>query len=289
MCGIAGKINLKPAEPIDSKVIYRMLDAIHHRGPDENGVYANDQVGLGSARLSIIDIAGGRQPISNEDDTIWIVFNGEIYNYVELRVELEKAGHVFRTHSDTEVLVHLYEERPDDWLLQLNGQFAIALWDQRQRSLVLARDRMGVRPIYYTLRNNFLLFASEMKALFAHPGIEAELDAVSLAQVFTFWTTLSSRSSFRDIQSVPPGHYAVIKDGSVKVTRYWQLDFSTGDAPRSLDEAGEQLRWLLDDAVRLRLLRSDVPVGAYLSGGGLDSSSITALTSRHTDTAPTNT
>ena len=140
MCGIAGKINLKPAEPIDSKVIYRMLDAIHHRGPDENGVYANDQVGLGSARLSIIDIAGGRQPISNEDDTIWIVFNGEIYNYVELRVELEKAGHVFRTHSDTEVLVHLYEEETDDWLLQLNGQFAIALWDQRQRSLILARD-----------------------------------------------------------------------------------------------------------------------------------------------------
>ncbi|MBI5840475.1 MAG: asparagine synthase (glutamine-hydrolyzing) [Chloroflexi bacterium] len=283
MCGIAGKINLKSTEPIDPNLIYHMLDAIHHRGPDDNGVFANNQVGLGSARLSIIDLAGGRQPICNEDDTIWIVFNGEIYNYLELRSELESAGHVFRTHSDTEVLVHLYEERGHDWLLQLNGQFAIALWDQRQHTLILARDRLGVRPIYYTVNGGFLLFASEAKALFAHPGIKAELDPVSLAQVFTFWTTLSPRSSFRNILSVPPGHYVTITNGDIKVNQYWQLDMTANcDSPRSLDESAERLRYLLNDAIRLRL-RSDVPIGAYLSGG-LDSSSITALTSRHIET-----
>jgi asparagine synthase (glutamine-hydrolysing) len=283
MCGIAGKINLKPAEPIDPSLIHRMLNTIHHRGPDDNGIFANEQVGLGSARLSIIDLPGGRQPICNEDGTVWIVFNGEIYNYLELRSELESAGHIFHTNSDTEVLVHLYEERADDWLLQLNGQFAIALWDQRQHTLILARDRLGVRPIYYTIHGRFLLFASEAKALFTHPGIKPELDPVSLAQVFTFWTTLSPRSSFRNIQSVPPGHYITIKNGDVKVDHYWQLDMNVSpESPESLDEAGEQLRWLLNDAIRLRL-RSDVPVGSYLSGG-LDSSSITALTSRHIET-----
>jgi len=283
MCGIAGKINLKPAEPIDPNLIHRMLDAIHHRGPDDNGVFSDEQVGLGNARLSIIDLPGGRQPICNEDGTIWIVFNGEIYNYLELRSELETAGHIFRTHSDTEVLVHLYEERGADWLLQLNGQFAIALWDQTQRTLILARDRMGVRPIYYTVKNGYLLFASEVKALFSHPDIEPELDPVSLAQIFTFWTTLSPRSCFRNIQSVPPGHYLTIKNGDIRVNQYWRLDMAVNnDAPRSLDDAAEKLRYLLSDAVRLRL-RSDVPVGAYLSGG-LDSSSITALTNQHTET-----
>jgi len=283
MCGIAGKVGLKPSEPIDPNSIYRMLDTIRHRGPDDQGVFVDDQVGIGSVRLSIIDVAGGHQPISNEDGSIWIVFNGEIYNYLELRSELEAKGHIFRTHSDTEVLVHLYEERQADWLLQLNGQYAIALWDQRQRQLILARDRLGVRPIYYTINGSSLLFASEMKALFAHPGIKAEIDPVSLAQVFTFWTTLSPRSSFRNILSVPPGHYISIKDGNVKVNSYWQLDMATtGRTPNSLDEAAEHLRWLLGDAIRLRL-RSDVPVGSYLSGG-LDSSSITVLASKHTET-----
>lgn len=283
MCGIVGKINLRPAEPIDPELIYGMLAAIHHRGPDENGIFTDDWVGLGSARLSIIDLPSGRQPICNEDGTIWIVFNGEIYNYLELRTELESAGHIFRTHSDTEVLVHLYEERGADWLLRLNGQFAIALWDQRQCSLILARDRLGVRPIYYTTNGKTLLFASEAKALFAHPGIKAELDPVSLAQVFTFWTTISPRSSFRNIQSVPPGHYVTIKNDAVRVSQYWKLDMAlNSEIPKSLDDAANKLHTLLDDAVRLRL-RSDVPVGAYLSGG-LDSSSITALASRHIET-----
>lgn len=282
MCGIAGRINLKPGEPIGSHLIYQMLDAIRHRGPDDWGVFVDDQIGIGSARLSIIDVAGGHQPISNEDDTIWVVFNGEIYNYLELRSELIAKGHVFRTHSDTEVLIHLYEEE-EDWLLRLNGQYAIALWDQRQHKLILARDRLGVRPIYYTIQDSFLLFGSEAKALFAHPGIKAEIDPISLAQVFTFWTTLSPRSGFRNILSIPPGHYAVIKDGNVSVRAHWRLDMGSRlDTPKSLDEAAEHLRWLLDDAIRLRL-RSDVPVGTYLSGG-LDSSTITVLASKHTET-----
>jgi len=259
-----------------------MLDAIRHRGPDDWGVFVDDQIGIGSARLSIIDVEGGHQPISNEDDTIWVVFNGEIYNYLELRSELIAKGHVFRTHSDTEVLIHLYEEE-EDWLLRLNGQYAIALWDQRQHKLILARDRLGVRPIYYTIQDSFLLFGSEAKALFAHPGIKAEIDPISLAQVFTFWTTLSPRSGFRNILSIPPGHYAVIKDGNVSVRAHWRLDMGSRlDTPKSLDEAAEHLRWLLDDAIRLRL-RSDVPVGTYLSGG-LDSSTITVLASKHTET-----
>lgn len=263
-------------------MIYQMLDAIRHRGPDDWGVFVDDQIGIGSARLSIIDVAGGHQPISNEDDTIWVVFNGEIYNYLELRSELIAKGHVFRTHSDTEVLIHLYEEE-EDWLLRLNGQYAIALWDQRQHKLILARDRLGVRPIYYTIQDSFLLFGSEAKALFAHPGIKAEIDPISLAQVFTFWTTLSPRSGFRNILSIPPGHYAVIKDGNVSVRAHWRLDMGSRlDTPKSLDEAAEHLRWLLDDAIRLRL-RSDVPVGTYLSGG-LDSSTITVLASKHTET-----
>ncbi len=283
MCGIAGRLNLKTQMLMDPALIQGMLNAIHHRGPDDSGVFSDGQVGLGSTRLSIIDLASGRQPISNEDGTIWIVFNGEIYNYVELRSQLEAAGHVFRTRTDTEVLVHLYEEQEADWLLQLNGQFAIALWDQRKRRLILARDRMGVRPIYYTINSEYLLFASEAKALFAHPGVRAEIDPISLAQVFTFWTTRSPRSNFRDISSLPPGHFLIASDGEIKVTPYWQLDMAAGDkTPRSFDDAAGQLRWLLEDAIRLRL-RSDVPVGTYLSGG-LDSSSITALTARHTDT-----
>lgn len=282
MCGIAGRLNLKTQALIDQALIHAMLNAIRHRGPDDCGTFTDGQVGLGSVRLSIIDIAGGHQPISNEDSTIWIVFNGEIYNYLELRSQLEAAGHIFRTRTDTEVLVHLYEERGADWLLQLNGQFAIALWDQRKHRLILARDRMGVRPIYYTLGKDFLLFASEAKALFAHPGIRAEIDPISLAQVFTFWTTLNAKSSFRDIASIPPGHFLTASEEGIKVTPYWQLNMSTDTISRSFEDTADQLRWLLEDAIRLRL-RSDVPVGAYLSGG-LDSSSITALTARHSDT-----
>lgn len=285
MCGIAGTLNLTPRAPIDPEMVYAMLEAIRHRGPDENGVFANEWVGLGSARLSIIDLAGGRQPIHNEDGTVWVVFNGELYNYVELRRDLEAAGHVFSTHSDTEVLVHLYEEDEQDWLLKLNGQFAIALWDQKNQTLILARDRLGVRPIFYTVRDGALYFASEMKSLFNQPGLRTEFDPIALSQIFTFWTTLGKRTCYRNISSVLPGHYLKIRGGRMTEHPYWRLDMSpASDSPQpSIDEAAEQLLWLLKDAVRLRLVRSDVPVGAYLSGG-LDSSSITALAGQHSET-----
>ncbi|GJQ36830.1 MAG: asparagine synthetase B [Anaerolineaceae bacterium] len=284
MCGIAGTLNLGSGPPVDPEMVYSMLEAIRHRGPDENGVFSNDRVGLGSARLSIIDLAGGRQPIHNEDATIWVVFNGEIYNYVELRRELESAGHVFSTQSDTEVLVHLYEEDEQGWLLQLNGQFAIALWDQKNQTLILARDRLGVRPIFYTLRESAFYFASEIKSLFTQPGIRTEFDPIALSQIFTFWTTLGKRTCYRNISSVLPGHYLKIRGGQMTEHPYWTLNMNpASDSPQpSLDKAAEHLLWLLKDAVRLRL-RSDVPVGTYLSGG-LDSSSITALASRHSET-----
>jgi asparagine synthase (glutamine-hydrolysing) len=284
MCGIAGTLNLAPRAPINPEMVYAMLEAIRHRGPDENGVFTNEQVGLGSARLSIIDLAGGRQPIHNEDGTIWVVFNGEIYNHIELRRELESAGHVFSTHTDTEVLVHLYEEHENDWLLKLNGQFAIALWDQNNQTLILARDRLGVRPIFYTVRDEVLYFASEMKSLFTQPGLRTEFDPIALSQIFTFWTTLGKRTCYRNISSVLPGHFLKISDRHITEHSYWALDMHPdSDVPQpSLDEAAEQLLWLLKDAVRLRL-RADVPVGTYLSGG-LDSSSITALASRHSET-----
>lgn len=282
MCGIVGKLNTSPEEPVSIDLIDRMLNTIRHRGPDDAGVYAGDNVGLGGARLSIIDLAGGHQPICNEDETIWIVFNGEIYNYLELRADLVNAGHQFRTHCDTEVLVHLYEERESDWLEQLNGQFAIAIWDRRKGVLTLARDRLGVRPIYYTQTTAAFLFASEVKALLVDSAIRADMDTLALAQVFTFWTTLSPRSIFKNIYTVPPGCLLSVKQGQVSLKQYWRLNMSCSeDVPPSMDDAADQLRYLLSDAARMRL-RADVPVGAYLSGG-IDSSCIAALTKQHID------
>ncbi|OGO04518.1 MAG: asparagine synthase (glutamine-hydrolyzing), partial [Chloroflexi bacterium RBG_13_56_8] len=284
MCGIVGKFNLSQREPVDVESLAQMLGMIRHRGPDEFGVYLDDQIGLGNARLSIIDLTGGQQPIHNEDESIWIVFNGEIFNYLELRSDLEAAGHHFTTLTDTEVIVHLYEEQGPKCVEALNGQFAIALWDRRRRELYLMRDRLGIRPIYYTQAEGRLLFASEVKALFADPSVHAELDEEALAQAFTFWTTLAPRSIFRDILTVPPGHILRAKEGRVTVEPYWHLDFSTptpSERQPRVEDAAAELRELLVDATRL-CLRADVPVGAYLSGG-LDSSATCALVRRYTD------
>lgn len=282
MCGIVGTLNLTRAHPIDEHRLLEMLAMIRHRGPDQFGIYRDSQVGLGNARLSIIDLAGGQQPISNEDETVWIVFNGEIFNYIELRPDLEAKGHRFATASDTEVIVHLYEEYGPACLGHLNGQFAIAIWDQRSRELMLARDRLGVRPLFYTIAEGALIFASEIKAMLVDPRVRAEIDPLSLDQVFTFWTTVSPRTIFRDILEVPPGHFLVAKDGQVRVQRYWGLAFPQDGATEEKSEEyyAERLRELLVDATRLRL-RADVPVGAYLSGG-LDSSTITTLIRNHT-------
>jgi len=259
-----------------------MLGIIRHRGPDEFGIYLDQAVGLGSARLSIIDLSTGQQPIPNEDCTLWIVFNGEIYNYLELRDELERAGHRFSTHSDTEVIVHLYEDLGPACLERLNGQFAIALWDTRERSLFLARDRVGIRPLFYARLPQGLVFGSEMKAILLDPRIEPHLDLAALAQAFTFWSPLAPRTAFQGIEELPPAHYMIARSGTCSVSRYWSLSFPPkgGEAQLSVTDAAVQLRDLLSDATRLRL-RADVTVGSYLSGG-LDSTFIATLIRQHT-------
>ncbi|MFT3665110.1 asparagine synthase (glutamine-hydrolyzing) [Piscinibacter sp.] len=233
--------------------------------------------------LAIIDLATGGQPIANEDESLHVVFNGEIFNFVELRAGLERRGHRFRTHSDTEVIVHLYEERGDDFVDELNGQFAIALWDRRRRRLVLARDRTGIRPLFYTRDRGRLAFASEVKALFTLPGVTRALDPAGLAATFSYWAPLAPGSIFAGVSSLPPGHRMIVDDAGVRTERYWDWTFpETVPEARPEDECAEELRALLIDAVRLQL-RADVPVGAYLSGG-LDSSIITTIIRKHTAT-----
>ena len=282
MCGIAGLINVDSAEPIEESLLRRMLGTIRHRGPDQFGIYIDDQVGLGSARLSIIDPASGQQPITNEDETLWIVFNGEIFNHPDLRAELESRGHRFSTNTDTEVVLHLYEEEGPCCLRRLNGQFEIAIWDIKKRTLFLARDRVGVRPLFYTHVHGGLIFGSEVKAILADPRVQAELDPVALHQVFTSWSAMSPRTAFRGISELPPGHFMTIGARNPTPQPYWELQFKAEErsAGRSDADYVEELRELLVDAVRVRL-RADVPVGAYLSGG-LDSSTIAAIVRRFT-------
>ncbi|HEX3139795.1 MAG TPA: asparagine synthetase B, partial [Rhizobacter sp.] len=221
-----------------------MIGQLQHRGPDGTGIYCAAEIGLAHARLSIIDLAGGDQPIHNEDQTVWVVFNGEIFNYIELRAELERAGHRFYTHSDTEVIVHLYEEHGLDFVQHLNGQFAIALWDTRARRLVLTRDRTGIRPLFYTSVGGRLLFASEAKALFALREVPRRLDPLALAEIFSFWAPVGTRSVFEGVQSLPPGHLMVAEGGQLRSTCYWDWQFPTeaADDTRSGDECAEELR-----------------------------------------------
>jgi len=258
-----------------------MIDTLQHRGPDESGIYIDPLVGLAHARLSIIDLSGGTQPIHNEDETLWITYNGEVFNYVELRQELLERGHRFATHSDTEVIVHLYEELGQRCVERLNGQFAFAIWDTRSKTLFMARDRLGIRPLYYTSCNGALLFASEVKAIFAHPEVPRRIDPSALDQVFTFWTTLPGGALFSGIHELPAGHWMTVDAEGTTIRRYWDAPFC---APQDyLDDSPGQLceraTGLLRDAVRIRL-RADVPVGSYISGG-LDSSGVTSLVVQH--------
>ncbi len=282
MCGIAGMVERDGAGPAREGRLRQMLAMIRHRGPDQFGIYCDERAGLGSARLSILDLDTGQQPIANEDGTLWIAFNGEIFNYVELRPELVARGHKFSTHTDTEVILHLYEELGPACLNRLNGQFAIAIWDARKEALFLARDRLGVRPLFYSNAGGTLLFGSEIKALLADERVRAAIDPVALDQVFTFWSTIRPRTIFRDIHELPPGHYLEAKNGEVHLRRYWELDFrdatdrtNGASAGRRLEDYVEEFSALLVDAARIRL-RADVPVGAYLSGG-LDSSTIASI------------
>jgi asparagine synthase (glutamine-hydrolysing) len=277
MCGIAGVTNLVDLPPPDRSRLAAMLRPLLHRGPDGQGFYADEHCGLAHARLSIIDPHGGAQPIPNEDRTIWVVLNGEIFNYVELRSELQAQGHRFRTLSDTEVLVHLYERDGTRFIERLNGQFAIALWDRPHRRLLLARDRAGIRPLFHTRAAGRLCFASEIKALFALPEIPRALNREALGDVLTYWAPLAPDTAFEGIRSLPPGHMMTIEPGREQLTCYWDWHFprETPNDRRPTQVHASELRELLADAVRLQM-RADVPVGAYLSGG-LDSSAIVAL------------
>jgi len=258
-----------------------MTGALVHRGPDESGIYIDDHIGLGHARLSILDLSGGAQPIHNEDETLWITYNGEIFNYPELKEGLLKKGHRFYTTTDTEVVLHLYEEMGSGCLDRLNGQFAFAIWNSRDNCLFLARDRIGICPLHYTVNNEHILFASEIKAIFTADDIPRQIDPIAMDQIFTFWTTLPGRTAFTNIQELPPGHYLTLSDGQIMIRKYWDIPFyQAGEQfESSLEDICGQFKELLFDSIRIRL-RADVPVGSYLSGG-LDSSVVTAITGKN--------
>ncbi|APF18771.1 asparagine synthase (glutamine-hydrolyzing) [Caldithrix abyssi DSM 13497] len=278
MCGIAGIFQINGPIARAQDKIKNMVGQLFHRGPDECGFYFDYPIAMGMTRLSIIDVAGGSQPICNESEDIWVVFNGEIFNYKELRVLLEKFGHRFKTSSDTEVIVHSYEQWGEDFIRYLNGQFAISLWDRKKRQLLLARDRLGIRPLFYAFFKNKLIFASEIKAIFAEGSINPEVDFSGLNDIFTFWVTLPPRTAFKKINELPPGRMLTVDHRGVKETEYWDIPFQADVSDKKTTILQEELENLLTDAVRIRL-RADVPVGAYLSGG-LDSSIITALVNK---------
>ena len=280
MCGIAGIYDPGMGIPSD-RLLRRMLYLLRHRGPDEFGIYRGRGIGLAHARLSIIDLSTGQQPMSNEDDSLWIVFNGEIFNYIELRKDLVAKGHRFRTGSDTEVILHLYEDKGAGALADLNGQFAFAIWNTREKELFLARDRMGIRPLFYANCGREWIFGSEIKAIFADARIRRKLDPVGLDDIFTFWAPLSPRTAFEGVLELPPAHYLVINERGCRLERYWNLPMESDPAGvHPEDYYAEGLRELLIDSTRLQL-RADVPVGGYLSGG-LDSSVTASLICHYT-------
>ncbi len=282
MCGICGVYS--PAEPPHPELIQQMMGSLRHRGPDGSGFYIDDRVALGHTRLAIVDTAHGEQPMCNEDARIWVSFNGEIFNHVELRAQLRDRGHAFRTHCDTEAIVHAWEEWGTGAFERFNGDWAFALWDRLTGELLLCRDRYGVRPLYYTLNSGRLLFASEVKALLVDPSVPREFDRTGLDQTFTFWSPVAPHTPFAGIKQVPPGSYLTIRDGRETVAPYWMPSFPplSAEAPGSLDEHASGIRERLIEATKLRFERSDVPVGAYLSGG-IDSSVTAAIIRSFTD------
>jgi asparagine synthase (glutamine-hydrolysing) len=278
MCGIAGLLAFD-GRPADPRLLEAMRDSLTHRGPDGEGAFRENGVGLAHRRLSILDLAGGAQPMTTTDGDAVIVFNGEIYNFVELRAALEGRGHPFSTHSDTEVILHLYEEQGPDVVGALRGMFAFALWDRRRRRLVLARDRVGIKPLYYAQDRSGLAFASEIKALLQHPGLPRDVDLRGLGDFLTYQYIPAPRTGFACIRKLPAGHLLVAEEGRVSIRRYWSLP---RDHPRRTQaEWEEELRATVDEAARLHM-RSDVPVGALLSGG-IDSSLVVAHAAAHAD------
>ena len=276
MCAIVGIVQLDPRERVGDVRLKRMRDVLHHRGPDGAGLWIEGPVGLGHRRLAIVDVAGGHQPMANEDQTVWIVFNGEIYNHAELRPELEARGHRYRTRSDTETILHLYEEEGERCVERLRGMFAFAVWDRTRRRLLLARDRLGIKPLYYARTDRELLFASEIKALLAASPIRAEFNEAVLPEYLATRFVAGEETFFRGIRKLLPGHTLSwsLADG-FRERRYWRLPVTTDDSPVELQERASHLRTRLEGAVRSHLM-SDVPLGLFLSGG-LDSSGLAAL------------
>ena len=285
MCGIAGQLCFDPSRAVDETLLRRMCKALAHRGPDDEGIFTRGPIGLGHRRLSILDLSpAGHQPMSNDDGSVWITFNGEIYNFLELRRDLERAGVAFRSRSDTEVLLKLYEARGVDCLRDLRGMFAFAIWDARRSQLFIARDRLGVKPLFYRQTSGGLTFASEIRALLQDPEIERVVDPVAIHHYLTYQYVPTAFCAFRGVTKLPPAHYLLCRDGQVEVHRYWKLNYGPKfdvRTARQLRELEDELSDRLEEAVRYRL-ESDVPLGAFLSGG-IDSSAIVGIMSRLVD------
>jgi asparagine synthase (glutamine-hydrolysing) len=276
MCGICGVISLQPGAPAEQSILMQMTEALRHRGPDDEGYYSDDQASFGVRRLSVIDLETGRQPISNESGEVWVVYNGEIYNFREVRAGLEQRGHLFKTQADTEVIVHAYEEYGPECVILFNGMFAFALWDARARRLVLARDRLGIKPLYYWCGPDRLVFASELKAMMLHPQVPRQVDLEALDLFLTLEYIPAPRTIYGGVVKLLPGHLLVVEDGKLKVTQYWDVPYRPVN--QSQAECGEMLAGLIKEAVHLRLI-SDVQLGAFLSGG-IDSSAIVGYMSQ---------
>jgi len=276
MCGICGVVSFQPNSPADRSILLQMNASLQHRGPDDEGYYEDDQVSLAMRRLSIIDLHTGQQPISNESGDVWVVYNGEIYNFQKVRTALEQRGHIFKTQTDTEIIVHAYEEYGDKCVTHFNGMFAIALWDARERRLFLARDRMGIKPLYYSWNANKLVFGSELKALIRHPDVPRQVDLSALDLFLTLEYIPAPRTIYEGVFKLLPGHLLVVEKGKLKVTQYWDVPYQP--ITQSEAECEEILSGLIKESVRLRLI-SDVPLGAFLSGG-IDSSIIVGYMSQ---------
>ncbi|MGB9419524.1 MAG: asparagine synthase (glutamine-hydrolyzing) [Candidatus Acidiferrum sp.] len=281
MCGICGKLMLGGEATVSPALVKAMADTLYHRGPDDDGYYVSGPIGLGFRRLAIIDLQRGHQPVSNEDGTIQIIFNGEIYNYQELRESLLAKGHVFKTQSDTEVIVHLYEELGPQCLERLRGMFAFAIWDENTKSLLLARDRVGIKPLYYCLTDRSLVFGSEIKAILADPSIGREIAPEMIDRFLTFLYLPGQETLLRGIRKLLPGHYLLVRDEKVVIRQYWDLSFAKPNRSQNFRDAEADLQSLLTKAVELHMI-ADVPVGVLLSGG-VDSTGVLSFAVHGTD------
>ena len=281
MCGICGKLNFDRAKPVGPELLRRMTDAMFHRGPDGSGEFLSGPVGLGHRRLSIIDLNTGAQPMSNEDGTVWVVYNGEIYNFQELRSDLVRRGHRFKSTTDTEVIVHLYEEMGDECVSQFRGMFAFALWDERRQRLLLARDRVGIKPLYYAETRHGLVFASEIKAILEDPEVERRVRPSAIDRFLTYYYLPGNDTLLEGLQKLAPGHYLTVESGKVSIRRYWDLHFDANSCQAGFDEAVEALQDLLRRTVKDHMI-SDVPVGVLLSGG-VDSTGVLSYAAEHSE------